>query len=64
MNDLLNAEYKVEEVKTALIQMFQTNASGSVPALFYQHHWDVCGKEVTKVVLRIISGTESAACIN
>uniref|UniRef100_A0A453C3K6 Reverse transcriptase domain-containing protein n=1 Tax=Aegilops tauschii subsp. strangulata TaxID=200361 RepID=A0A453C3K6_AEGTS len=28
------------------------------------HHWDLCGEEVTKAVLRIIQGEESAACVN
>uniref|UniRef100_A0A453J0I5 Reverse transcriptase domain-containing protein n=1 Tax=Aegilops tauschii subsp. strangulata TaxID=200361 RepID=A0A453J0I5_AEGTS len=27
-------------------------------------HWDICGEEITKVVIKIVEGTESAACIN
>uniref|UniRef100_A0A453CJA7 Reverse transcriptase domain-containing protein n=1 Tax=Aegilops tauschii subsp. strangulata TaxID=200361 RepID=A0A453CJA7_AEGTS len=27
-------------------------------------HWDVCGDEVTNVVLKIVEGTESAECTN
>ena len=32
--------------------------------IFFQRHWEVCGNEVTKAVLRIVEGIESAACIN
>ena len=34
------------------------------PAHFFQKHWDVCGEEVTRNVLNILNGTESADCIN
>uniref|UniRef100_A0A453APP9 Reverse transcriptase domain-containing protein n=1 Tax=Aegilops tauschii subsp. strangulata TaxID=200361 RepID=A0A453APP9_AEGTS len=27
-------------------------------------HWEICGDDVTKVVLKIVEGIESAACIN
>ena len=51
-----------KEVKDALFQMFPIKAPGpdGFPTHFFQHHWDVCGDEVTKVVLRIVEGTESA----
>ena len=66
MNDLLVAPYMKEEVKTALFQMFPTKAPGpdGFPAHFYHHHWELCGAEVTEVVLRIIRGEESAESIN
>ena len=66
MNDLLVAPYMKEEVKTALFQMFPTKAPGpdGFPAHFYQHYWELCGAEVTEVVLRIIRGEESAESIN
>ena len=66
MNDILNAPYSQDEVKKALFQMFPIKAPGpdSFPAHFFQRHWDVCGADVTKVVLRIVEGTESAECIN
>ena len=66
MNDLLVAPYREDEVKTALFQMFPTKAPGpdGFPAHFYQHHWELCGAEVTEVVLRIIRGEESAESIN
>lgn len=66
MNNMLNAPYSKEEVKRGLFQMFPIKAPGldSFPAHFFQRHWDICGDEVTKAVLRIIDGTESAECIN
>ena len=66
MNDNLNAPYTQDEVKKALFQMFPVKAPGpdGFPAHFFQRHWDVCGEEVTRVVLRIVNGTESAECIN
>ena len=61
MNMEICAPYTKEEVKIALFQMFPTKAPGpdGFPAHFYQRHWDVCGDEVTSIVLRIVSGEES-----
>jgi hypothetical protein len=66
MNAILTAPYELAEVKTALFQMFPTKAPGpdGFLAHFFQRHWDVCGEEVSKAVLRIVQGNESAACIN
>jgi hypothetical protein len=66
MNDLLTAPYTREEVKKALFQMFPTKAPGpgGFPAHFFQRHWDICGEEITKAVLDIVSGIESAESIN
>jgi hypothetical protein len=66
MNDLLRATYTREEVKKALFQMFPTKAPGpdGFPAYFFQSHWDICGEEITKAVLDIVSGIESAESIN
>jgi hypothetical protein len=46
--------------------MFPTKAPGpdGFPAYFFQRHWDVCGEDVTRVVLNIFRGNESAECIN
>ena len=62
---VLHAEFTSEEVKVALFQMFPTKALGpdGFPAHF-QRHWDVCGGEVTKAVLNIVEGRESAESIN
>ena len=66
MNASLCAPYTNEEVKIALFQMFPTKAPGpdGFPAHFYQRHWDVCGEEVTKIILSIVRGEESPECIN
>jgi hypothetical protein len=46
--------------------MFPLKAPGpdGFPAQFFQKHWDVCGGEVTRAVLRILRGEESPECIN
>ena len=66
MNTMLNAVYTKEEVKTTLFQMFPTKAPGpdGFPAHFYQRHWDICGDDVTRVVLKIVQGEESPEGIN
>lgn len=58
MSASLCAPYTNEEVKTALFQMFPTKAPGpdGFPAHFYQHHWNICGDEITRIVLRIVRG--------
>ena len=66
MNFNLCAPYTKEEVKIALFQMFPTKAPGpdGFPAHFYQKHWEICGNEVTNIVIRIVNGEESPAAIN
>lgn len=66
MNDMLNAPYNQEEVKIALFQMFPIKALGpdGYPVYFFQHHWEICGDDVIKVVLKIVEGTRSPECIN
>ena len=66
MNDMVNAPYSQKEVKTALFQMFPTKAPGpdGFLAHFFQHHQDICGDDVTKEVLKIMEGSESAESIN
>src|ERR1043165_2065688 len=56
MNDIVCAPYTESEVKTALFQMFPTKAPGpdGFPTHFYQQNWELCGKEVTEVVLKIV----------
>jgi hypothetical protein len=56
MNDDLLKPFVEKEVKEALFQMFPTKAPGpdGFPAHFFQQHWEVCGAEVTTVVLRIL----------
>jgi len=66
MNDLLLAPFDSREVKEALFQMFPTKAPGpdGFPAHFFQRHWDLCGEEVTSVVLRVLNGEDDPASIN
>ena len=60
MNRTLLDPYKEGEVKDALFQMFLTKAPGpdGFPAHFFQRHWELCGKEVTAMVLKLLNGEE------
>ena len=66
MNDLLLAPFDSREVKEALFQMFPTKAPGpdGFPAHFFQRHWDLCGEEVTSVVLRVLNGEDDPASLD
>src|SRR4051812_8394875 len=66
MNNFWNKPYTKEETKTTLFQMFPSKAPGQdgFPAHFFQKHFDICGDEVVKAVMRVISGVEDAKCIN
>uniref|UniRef100_A0A8R7TPD7 Reverse transcriptase domain-containing protein n=1 Tax=Triticum urartu TaxID=4572 RepID=A0A8R7TPD7_TRIUA len=66
MNARLNARYSRDEVKEALLQMFPTKASGpdGFPAHIFQRHWDLCGEEVTCMVIRLLEGDDSPEDIN
>jgi hypothetical protein len=66
MNAILLAPYEADEVKKALFQMFPLKAPGpdGYPAFFFQKHWDICGPDVTRAVLSIVQGNESAEIIN
>jgi hypothetical protein len=66
MNNMLLKQISGDEVKTALFQMFPTKAPGpdGFPAHFFQTHWDLCGKEVTQAVLRVLKGEDDMREIN
>ena len=66
MNDMLLTPFDSKEVKEALFQMFSTKAPGpdGFPAHFFQRHWELCGEELTSVVLRILRGEDDVASIN
>jgi hypothetical protein len=66
MNDRLPLPYAEEDVQTTLFQMFATKAPGpgDMPVHIYQRHWDLCGREVTKVVLNVLNGGKSLELIN
>jgi hypothetical protein len=46
--------------------MFPTKAPGldGFPAHFFQRHWDLCGSEVTSVVMRVLRGEDDPSLIN
>jgi hypothetical protein len=54
------------EVKEACFQMFVTKAPGpdGYPTHFFQRHWDLCGGEVTTVVMRMLRGEDDLKRIN
>jgi hypothetical protein len=56
MNEGLTASITNNEVRATLFQMFPTKAPGpdGLPAHFFQRHWDMCGEEVTNIVLRVL----------
>jgi hypothetical protein len=66
MNGMLLAPYTMLEVKNALFQMFPTKAAGpdGFPAHFFQWNWELCGEDITRSGIRIISGEESVELIN
>lgn len=66
MNSQLLVAVTQEEVKAACFQMFSTKASGAdgYPAHFFQRHWDLCGSEVTIVVMRMLRGEVDITSIN
>jgi len=66
MNEGLLAPFEKEEVKIALFQMFPTKAPGpdGMPAHFFQRHWELCGDEVTAVVLRVLRGEDDPSIFN
>jgi hypothetical protein len=50
----------------ALFQMYPMKALGpdGYPAHFFQKHWDLCGEEVTRAVLRILRGEDNPTGIS
>ena len=57
MNRQLLAEFSKGGVKMALNQMAPLKAPGpdGIPPLFYQHYWDLVGKEITISVLSFLN---------
>src|SRR6185312_13482783 len=66
MNESLVAPFQKDEIKRALFKMFPTKAPGpdGLPAHFFQRHWEICGDEVTAVVLRVLRGEDDPSAIN
>ncbi|XP_066325120.1 uncharacterized protein [Miscanthus floridulus] len=59
-------ELKAEARWTALAKMFPTKSPGpnGFPAHFFQHNWDICGDDLTRMVLRVLNGNETPTEIN
>ena len=55
-NDLL-AEFKADEVQTALKQMAPLKSPGSdgMPPIFYQHYWSLVGSDVVDNILYFLN---------
>lgn len=66
MNDMLIAPFSADEAMIALFQMYPMKAPGpdGFLAHFFQRHWDLCGEEVTSVVMRVLRGEDDPSIIN
>ena len=66
MNRFLCAPFNESEVKNALFEMFPTKAPSpdGFPAHFFQCNWDICGDDLTRIVLRVLNGDEMPTEIN
>lgn len=66
MNMNLMAPFTPDDMKSALFQLYPTKAPGpdGYPTHFFQRNWELCGGEVTNVVLHILLGEESPEVIN
>ena len=66
MNKLLNAEFTEEEVKVALNQMAPLKSPGpdGMPPLFFQHYWDLVGKNITTSVLSFLNSASLPENLN
>jgi len=58
MNNMILMPYSDMEIREALKIMGPTKSSGpnGFNALFFQHYWDIVGKEVVSLVKTILSG--------
>ena len=66
MHDVLDATYTREEVKAALDHIGDLKAPGpdGFPAHFFQRNWELCGEEVTGMIIRLLNGEDSPEDIN
>jgi hypothetical protein len=66
MNESLTRPFSHDKVKTALFQIFPTKVPSpdGFPTHFFQRHYDICGTDVSRAVLDIVEGKESAQSIN
>ena len=66
MNDFLCAPFTEKDVKEALFQMGPMKAPGpdGFRTHFFQKNWDLCGEDLTRVVLKVLNGDASPGDIN
>jgi hypothetical protein len=65
MNEFLCTPFDENEVKQALFQMFPTKAPGPDGFLaHFQRIWNVCGEDLTRMVLKVLNGDEMPTEIN
>ena len=62
----LEIPFTKQELRAAVTEIHGEKAPGpdGFPLHFYQRHWDICGDNVTRVVLKIVRGEESPEGIN
>ncbi|KAL6145754.1 hypothetical protein ACLB2K_056439 [Fragaria x ananassa] len=66
MNEQLCSSYSLDEIRSALFQMYQTKSPGSdgMPPLFFQHYWDTIGEDVTVAVQNFLQSGQLLREIN
>ena len=66
MNRLLNAEFIEKEVKAALKQMAPLKSPGpdGMPPLFFQHYWDLVGRDITTSILSFLNSASLLENLN
>ena len=66
MNIQLLEEFSENEVHVALNQMAPLKAPGTdgMPPIFYQHYWDLVGKDITQSVVSFLNSTSLSKHIN
>ena len=57
MNDILMAEFHIEQVEVALKQMAPLKAPGpdGMPPFFYQSYWSLLGSDVSTTILHYLN---------
>ena len=62
----LDSPFSAAKIKKALFYMFPTKAPrlDGMPALFYQTHWEIVGRDITTACLRCLIDGDSLEAIN
>lgn len=66
MNNILRADYSVEEVQVALSQMHPIKAPGpdGMCPMFFQTYWHIVGQSVMETVIEILRGAQIPSKLN